>query len=107
MINATVLVPSKNKHFTNKDNEHTMSMINVCRKKFKLALLCSILVMVPVDMHLFARSFPIFLWSILCYITLVAYLIFDLRWRQRSYCNPYFIYSHMIMVVLIFMFSTL
>ena len=34
MINATVVVLLKNKYFTNKDNEHMMLMINVCRKKF-------------------------------------------------------------------------
>ena len=85
MINTTVLVPSKNKHFTDKDNEHMMFMINICKKNVKLAFLCSILVTVPVDTHLFARTFPIFLWSILGYITLTAYLTFDSRWRQTKF----------------------
>ena len=38
----------------------------------------------PIDMHLFAKSFPIFLWSILGDITIVTYLTFGSRWRQTK-----------------------
>ena len=44
-INAMVLVLSKKKHSTDKNNEHTMFMRNACKEKgFKLALSRCILV---------------------------------------------------------------
>ena len=79
-MNATILTLLKEKHSTDKSNEHTMFMRNTCKKKnYELALFRSILVPAPVDMYFISKSFPIFLWSILVMETLAVCLTFRFK----------------------------